>query len=106
MKNEEKAEKMLNILKENNSIDLVSDTFVLQQMKGLTEDIIDKKLQIRLEDFLENVIKEFAERDLDEESKTEFYCSSCYKFLPIDKKANFDTCEDCLKEQEEEEDFE
>lgn len=114
MKNQEKIDKMGKILEENNSGEFLIDMFILQRIQADVEDISDKKLKIKFEKFLEDTIKEFGERDLDEEAKIEFYCSSCQKFLPLDKKAMnriyTPICVDCEKEEnendEEEEDFE
>lgn len=109
MKNKERTEKLLKILEENNIENLLMDMLLLQNIQMQVEEIYDKKLKIKLEEFLDNLLKEYSERDLDEEAKVEFYCSSCERFLPIDKKAEghfTDMCIDCDKEEKEYEDEE
>ena len=71
MKNKDKAEKLGKILEENLAGDLLMDMFVLQNIQSQVNDITDKKLKVKLETFIEEVTKEFSERDLDEEKK---YC--------------------------------
>ena len=105
MKNKDKAEKLGKILEENIAGDLLIDMFILQNIQGQIEDITDKKLKIKLEGFIEEIAKDFSERDLEEERKIEFYCSRCHKFLPISKKAPghyVDMCCKCSMEEAEE----
>jgi hypothetical protein len=109
MKNKEKAEKLAKSLEESGLSEMTMDLLLIQAIGKLTEEISDKKLQIKLEDFFDNLLKEFGERDLEEEAKVEFYCSECHKFLPLDKKAEGHyvvICIDCDKENKEEEEYE
>lgn len=104
MKNKDKAEELQKFLEKNKFEDLVSDSFILGEMGELIDNIEDRKLKLKLDVFFEELVKEFKERDLEEEAKVEFYCSRCEKILPISKKFNddyLDICEDCLKKEEE-----
>lgn len=107
MKNKDRVTKIQKIFEEEEGVeDLVIDTFLLLQIQKNIEGIADKKLKIKLEEFLEKVIEEFRERDLEEEAKVEFYCTDCYQFFPKDKESGVkNQCKDCFDTEEKEEDY-
>ena len=104
-KKEQIIEKLGEILEENKLEDLFPDMFLLNIIKEQSDEISDNKLRITLKDFVKKLTKEFLERDLEKEVKTEFFCSKCQKFFPLDKKIR-DMCSECDEEEKNSEEWE
>lgn len=107
MKTKELMSKFADLLEKEGLDNLMMDTFYLNQIiKIIDEDIGDIRLKLSLEESINKIRDNYAERDLEEEAKKEFYCSGCSKFKPINEYSGHrERCIKCFDEEESEEDF-